>query len=98
METQKFIVTSNKNNYLHAYHTEYGVGDDEDRETGMEAIKRCKPPLLDLKIEEVPNRPGRSTLVYTIELKYSELVDLCYTSRIEMYFDVDFEYPIIEIL
>ena len=62
METQKFIVTSNKNNYLHAYHTEYGVGDDEDRETAMEAIKRCKPPLLDLKIEQVPNSPGRSTL------------------------------------
>lgn len=98
METQKFIVTSNKNNYLHAYHTEYGVGDDNDREIAMKAIERCKPPLLDLKIEEVPNRPRRSMFVYTIELKYTELVDLCYTSRIEMYFDVDFEYPIIEIL
>lgn len=98
METQKFIVTSNKNNYLHAYHTEHGVGDDEDRETAMEAIKRCKPPLPDLKIEEVPGRPGRSTLVYTIELKYSELVDLCYTREIKMYFDTGFEYPVIEIL
>lgn len=51
-----------------------------------------------LKIEEVPNRPRRSMFVYTIELKYAELVDLCYTHKIKMYFDIDFEYPIIEIL
>ena len=98
METQKFIVTSKRNDYLYAYHTEYEVGDDNDREIAMKAIERCKPPLLDLKIEEVPNRPRRSMLVYTIELKYTELVDLCYTHKIKMYFDADFEYPIIEIL
>ena len=98
METQKFIVTSKRNDYLHAYHTSYSVWDDNDREIAMKAIERCKPPLLDLKIEEVPNRPGRSTLVYTIELKYPELVDLCYTHEIKMYFDAGFEYPIIEIL
>lgn len=98
METQKFIVTSNRSNYLHAYHTGYEVGDDNDRDIAMKAIEGCEPPLLDLRIEEVPNRPRRSMLVYTIELKYAELVDLCYTRKIKMYFDVDFEYPIIEIL
>ena len=83
METQKFIVTSKRNDYLYAYHTEYEVGDDNDREIAMKAIERCKPPLLDLRIEEVPNRPRRSMLVYTIELKYAELVDLCYTHNIK---------------
>ena len=82
METQKFIVTSKRNDYLYAYHTEYEVGDDNDREIAMKAIERCKPPLLDLRIEEVPNRPRRSMLVYTIELKYAELVDLCYTHKV----------------
>jgi hypothetical protein len=98
METQKFIVTSKRNDYLYAYHTEYEVGDDNDRETAMEAIDRCRPPLLDLNIEEVMKRPRRSMFVYTIDLKYTELVDLCYTCKIKMYFDIDFEYPIIEIL
>lgn len=51
METQKFIVTSKRNDYLYAYHTEYEVGDDNDREIAMKAIERCKPPLLDLRIE-----------------------------------------------
>lgn len=32
METQKFIVTSKRNDYLYAYHTEYEVGDDNDRD------------------------------------------------------------------
>lgn len=98
METQKFIVTSKRNDYLYAYHTEYGVGDDDQREIAKRAIESCKPPLLDLKLEEVPRVPGQSTFVYTIELTYAELVDLCFTSRIEMYFDIDFEYPIIEML
>lgn len=44
METQKFIVTSKRNDYLYAYHTEYEVGDDNDREIAMKAIERCKPP------------------------------------------------------
>lgn len=66
METQKFIVTSKRNDYLYAYHTEYEVGDDNDREIAMKAIERCKPPLLDLRIEEVPNRPRRSILVCTL--------------------------------
>ena len=44
METQKFMVTSKRNDYLHAYHTEYEVGDDNDREIAMKAIERCKPP------------------------------------------------------
>lgn len=56
METQKFIVTSKRNDYLYAYHTEYEVGDDNDREIAMKAIERCKPPLLDLRIEEVPSK------------------------------------------
>ena len=64
----------------------------------MEAIDRCRPPLLDLNIEEVMKRPRRSMFVYTIDLKYTELVDSCYTCKIKMYFDIDFEYPIIEIL
>ena len=98
MEIQKFVVTSSKNNYLHGYHTTYGVGDDDQREIAKRAIESCKPPLLDLKLEEVPRTPGQSTFVYTIELTYAELVDLCFTSRIEMYFDIDFEYPIIEML
>lgn len=46
METQKFIVTSKRNDYLYAYHTEYEVGDDNDRETAMEAIDRCDRPFL----------------------------------------------------
>lgn len=28
MEIQKFVVTSNKANYLHGYHTTYGMGED----------------------------------------------------------------------
>ena len=51
METQKFMVTSKRNDYLYAYHTEYEVGEDNDREIAMKAIERCKPPLLDLRIE-----------------------------------------------
>lgn len=98
MEIQKFVVTSNKTNYLHGYHTTYGIGDDDQREIAKRAIENCKPPLIDLKLEEVPRGPGQSTFVYTIELKYPELVDLCYTHKIKMYFDVDFEYPIIEML
>lgn len=97
MEIQKFIVTSNRN-YLYTCYTEYEVGNDNERETAMEAIDRCRPPLLDLNIEEVTKRPRRSMFVYTIDLKYAELVDLCYTRKIKMYFDIDFEYPIIEIL
>lgn len=50
METQKFMVTSKRNDYLYAYHTEYEVGDDNDREIAMKAIERCKPPLLDLRV------------------------------------------------
>ena len=38
METQKFMVTSKRNDYLYAYHTEYEVGDDNDREIAMKAI------------------------------------------------------------
>lgn len=44
MEIQKFVVTSNKNNYLHGYHTTYGVGDDDQREIAKRAIESCKPP------------------------------------------------------
>ena len=73
METQKFIVTSKRNDYLYAYHTEYEVGDDNDREIAMKAIERCKPPLLDLRIEEVPNRPSgevKGKIVDKIGIEY----------------------------
>ena len=44
METQKFMVTSKRNDYLHAYHTEYEVGDDNDREIAMKAIDDAPHP------------------------------------------------------
>lgn len=47
METQKFIVTSNRSNYLYAYHTEYEVGDK---------IKSYRKWLREVNDAKIPER------------------------------------------
>lgn len=47
METQKFIVTSKRNDYLYAYHTEYGVGDK---------IKSYRKWLREVNNTKIPER------------------------------------------